>query len=128
MTDNRSGEEQEARQAKAGAAGDRGDETYEAGRGSGDIRTRADLRREIRAMPGEILRDFAAEVWSWTVILFFWAVCTAAGGWIGYSIGGGRDSMWIGIAAAAAVSPILLAVLISFDMPRKVWRRMRGKR
>lgn len=89
---------------------------------------RKDLKQEMRALPGEIWRDFWSTLWFWTVIVLCWALITAAGAAIGYAIGGDSNGLWLGAAIIGGVSPVLMGFAMAFDLPRKAWRKMTGRR
>lgn len=91
------------------------------------IRNREDLRREVRALPGEILRDFASTVGFWSIIVLFCGILAGLGAWVGYTIGGDRDAAWLGAAIMGGVSPILVGFMWALNIPRRIWRRLTGR-
>ncbi|GEM_PF-3716964 len=87
-----------------------------------------ELKKELRALPGEIWRDFWSTVRFWTVMVLCWALITGAGAAIAYGIGRTQDALWLGAAIVGGVSPILMGFALALDLPRKAWRRITGKR
>ncbi|MDO3409159.1 hypothetical protein QWJ34_05235 [Saccharibacillus sp. CPCC 101409] len=126
MADNREDWERKPKNGKvpAGSGGPSGTDEND-----GRIGSREDLSRQARAMPGEILRDFAATLWFWSVMVVFWLLITGGAAWIGYGLGG-KNAMWLTASIVGAVSPLLLAALMSFDVPYRVWSRLgaRGRK
>ncbi|CAM4347979.1 hypothetical protein [Saccharibacillus endophyticus] len=102
--------------------------TDSSGKPGGTIRNRDDLRREVRALPGEILRDFASTVGFWMTILFFCGILTGLGAWVGYVIGEDSDGAWLGAAIMGGVSPILVGFMLVLNIPRRIWRRITGRK
>jgi len=93
-----------------------------------NIQNRDDLRREVRALPGEILRDFAFTVGFWITILFFCGILTGLGAWVGYVIGEDSDGAWLGAAIMGGISPILVGFMLALNIPRRIWRRITGRK
>ncbi|OWR29473.1 hypothetical protein CDO73_14865 [Saccharibacillus sp. O23] len=86
------------------------------------------LKQDMRALPGEIWRDFFSTLGFWTVMVLVWAAFTGVGAAVGYGIGGDDDGLWLGAAIVGGVSPVLMGFAMAFDLPRKVWRKMTGRR
>ncbi|NGZ73828.1 hypothetical protein [Saccharibacillus alkalitolerans] len=128
MGDNRNGNEDNAKRENGGSGSWKEKAPKHAERTTGEIRSREELKREFRSLPGEILRDFFATVRFWAVMIFFWALITSAGAWAGYLIGGNNDGLWLGAAIVGGASPIAMGFMLSLDVPGKVWRRLRGRR
>ncbi|MEJ8304205.1 hypothetical protein [Saccharibacillus sacchari] len=108
-----------------GPGSSRSAESFE--RQDGMIRNREDLRREARALPGEILRDFASTVGFWSLIILFCGILTGLGAWVGYILGKNSDAAWLGAAIMGGVSPILVGFMWALNIPRRIWRRLTGR-
>ncbi|OWA36663.1 hypothetical protein B9G55_00850 [Saccharibacillus sp. O16] len=91
-------------------------------------RRQEELKKELRSLPGEIWRDFWTTVGFWTAMVLCWALITGTGAAIFYGIGGTQNSLWLGAAIVGGSSPILLGFVWALDLPRRVWRRITGKR
>jgi len=102
--------------------------TDSSGQHDGTIRNRDDLRREVRALPGEILRDFVSTVGFWMTILFFCGMLTGLGAWVGYVIGEDSDGAWLGAAIMGGISPILVGFMLALNIPRRIWRGITGRK
>lgn len=96
-------------------------------RKDGMIRNREDLRREARALPGEILRDFASTLGFWSIIILFCGMLTGLGAWVGYGLGEDSDGAWLGAAIMGGVSPILVGFMLALNIPRRIWHRLTGR-